>query len=339
MIRTSIFLVAGLVLGASNAQTAQCWYATDNSASTGTCNLIPFGTTPTDPTWSNQKYQQLVAASTIGTTPTVISEIGFAPCGTGLHEFATLKITMDQTTNVPLSTTFASNLSAAAVVVLDTKNYRWNKVANTWNKIGLQKSYLFVPQRGDIVVDIEVTAVGGAGSAGFHRSGTMQRVYAFGWTGTPPLTGSTDQAAQKIELCTNTGDLQAFGLGCRGSNQQVPTLSYSGTPRIGTLFNTDLSNGPATRPAFLAVGASSGLPFPIDMTSAGYTGCTIYTWFDWPPIILATSASGTASVPIAIPNSNSLLNLRLYQQFICFDPGANPGNGTSSNYGRLLIGL
>ena len=80
------------------------------------------------------------------------------------------------------------------------------------------------------------------GGDGFHRSSTLQRVYAFGWTGGAPLSGSTDSAAQKVQLCSDLAWATPFGTGCQGTNGRVPALGYTNTPKLGAVnFSIDVS--------------------------------------------------------------------------------------------------
>lgn len=310
-----------------------CVYSPDNQASVGTCNVIPFGTTPTDPTWNNQKYQHFVPASTVGNLPMMIRELAFAPCGTGPHSFRTIKITMGQTT-AAMSTTFAQNLGANPVVVLDSSNYRWNTTANSWSRIGLERSFLYIPALGDVVIDIEVQGAGSASAMGFHR-GTLARLYAIGWTGQPPLSGSIDMAATKIELCSDLADAQAFGEGCRGQQPAPANIGASNLPRINTTnFSIDLSNGAPSRPAFLILGGQALPPFPIDLGLIGLPGCRLFCSTD---VLVGggTDATGRRSLNLPIANDPTLLGVRLFAQFFVLDAA---GSLQGSDYLRVLVG-
>ena len=320
---------------ASTIAAQTCVYAPDNAANLGTCNVIPFGTTANDPNWQNQKYQQVVPASTIGTVTMLIRELAFASCGTGPRTFRSIKITIDQTTTLPLSTTFAANLSPMATVVLDTTDHLWHNTADTWNRIGLARSYLYIPSRGDLVIDIEVQGCAFAGTAGFHRSATLQRVYAVGWTGSAPLSGSTDSAAQKVEVCTDLADAQAYGVGCRGQQNSVPVIGAPTQPRINTPgFTITLSGAAAARPTILVLGGNALPPFPLDLALIGLPGCRLFCSADL-MAAGATDGSGNRSFPLGIPNDPGLVGVRLFAQHFVLDA---PGSLQASDYLRILIG-
>jgi hypothetical protein len=329
-----------LLAAAAPAQTT--YFIPDNQATAGTCNVIPFGDSSTSsPTWSNQKYQTLILASALGNQAGLICELAFAPCGSGVREFATIKIQLATTTATTLVPAFASNLVTRPTTVLDTTNYRWTNVANTWNRIGLQKAYPFIGNE-NLVIDIEVTGVGlPGGGLGMHRSSTIERLYAFGWTGTAPLAGTSDLAALKVEVCFDTEDLWTFGAGCQGSNAQVPALSHTGSSRLGNIFSADLANA---RPgAALLFGGFRNDSFrntvslPWEMSAVGAPGCHLYV--DAPLILGAgVNGSGNASLSFAVPRDSALLCGKFYSQYVPLDPQANALGFVTSNYGRALIG-
>jgi hypothetical protein len=312
---------------------AQSYYIPSNTPTTGTCNVIPFGDTGSAP-WSNQLYQTIATAADLGNTPGLITGIGFAPCGTGIHRNTRLRITLSMVpASTMLATTFASNL-LSPVVVLDTTDFVWNVTAHQWNDIGLQ-----VPFSYDGVSDLvmEVLAEGNTNTAsgvdqGMHRD-IRPRLYAVGWSGTPPAFGTAGNAALKwsVTMCVATVGL--FGEGCGGL-----THSYTGVPQLGAAtLDARLTGCAPNSPAYLVLGSNNAAPLPIDLSFLGFTGCRLYQDII---VVIATSAdaSGNATVPFGpVPNRRSLSCLMLYTQ------GANlnllaPGGLTTSNYARLLFG-
>lgn len=334
-------LVSLLLLVAPPALAQGCVFVPDNTP-TGGCNVIPFGDNAGSATWTNQKYQTLIPAASIGTIPYIIRELGFPSCGTGQRTFTSLKITLDHTTSTTLATTFASNLSAAATVVLEVSDYSWENVGSAWNPIGLQKPFVFIPALGNLVIDIEVqgskfTQI--SGSQGMPRSSTLQRVYATSWTGTPPASGSTDQAGIKVQLCEDLAWATPFGKGCPGGNAQVPALSYPLPPKLGTLaFSIDLTLGAPSTAAYLLFGATNAAPaYPIDLTPINMPGCKLYVSLDT-VVPFATNTAGSGSVPLPLPNSGVFLGVRIFNQTFVLDPAANGLGISASNPGWFLVG-
>lgn len=55
-----------------------------------------------------------VDATDLGATPNLMTGLGFAPCGTGIHHYDTLEIVVDHIQAATLSSTFAQNLTPNA---------------------------------------------------------------------------------------------------------------------------------------------------------------------------------------------------------------------------------
>ncbi len=319
---------------------AQSFYMPSNTPAVGTCNVIPFGTTNTSTTWVNQKYQCMATNAELGKLVVAnISEIAFAPCGSGSgnYHFDSIEIVLAQTNATSLSTTFSTNLATNPQTVLKATNYDWNVTAGAWNRIGFDQPYLYISGRGTNLV-IQLTLMGnhktGSVGTGFHRDATHQRVYRTGWTGSPPATGSSGSAALKFEVAVNMADLHTFGVGCTGSNG-VPTLTLTGSAQLGQSFAFNLANAPAKAPVYHVLGLKRTEP-RFDLAAAGAPGCFLYESVDSLSTVVA-DASGAYSSRVSVPQSSSLLNLRVYTQFFPFDK-SNAFGLTASNYGRILLG-
>ncbi len=336
--KTSLTLAATILVASTLSAQNKCVYIPDNNAAAGACNVIPFGTQKTSSTWRNQKYQTLILASKISKSPIQICELGFASCGTGVRSFDSIEIKMGYTKSSALSKTFATNLASRVQTVLSAKNYSWHNTANKWNRIGLQKSFLFIPQFGNLVIQITLRGSDfpSRTGQGFHRA-TQPRLYSIGWGTNPPATGSLGNGAVKIELCFDKADYSLFGIGCKGSNGLVPSLTATGLPQLGKTVQINLANAPTpVSPAVLILSTSNATPLPADLTGAGAPGCFLYVRPDF--LLGLAATNGKASVKLPIPNSPSLLCARFYNQFLVVDPKANKLKLTTSNYGRGLIG-
>ena len=341
MIRATLassLLLAGLL----NAQSATSIFVPDNNASTGGANVIPMGQGKTSTTWANQKYQTLIPASYAKQAAVRIHDLGFAPSSTNLHDFDSIVIKMDVVplTQTTLNRTFASNLSNKVVTVLDARKYGWNLTTSQWTRIGLQKSFLWLPALGNLVIDIEVRGAGGVGTntGGFRRSSTIERLYAVGWTGNPPATGnaSVSLAALKVELVTDDADASPFGQACPGSSG-TPKLSYTGLPQVGKTFSVDLSGALASTVALHLIGLTNSAPvFPLDLTPFGAPGCNLYISPDF--AISTPTLQGSISQKVAVPNNSALVGVRYWDQFLVLDKQANKFGWSASNQGRVLIG-
>ncbi len=327
---------AGLLLALPVA--AQCYGIPNSDPTTGTCNVIPFGdANPSSTSWANQIYQSMATAADLGNQPGLVTGLAFAPCGTGVRQFSSLTIKMGHCNLGTLGTTFAANFTSPPVTVLDVQNFEWPNVANTWNKLPLQQPFLFVPPLGDLVVEITAIGVGmPTGTTGMHRD-TRQRVYAVGWTGVPPLSGTSGLAAAKMEVCIGTAGTAVFGSGCLGTNNLAPSLSYSGSSRIGQILNVDLASAKPTTPYFTLLGTTIGSPYPLPLDAVGMPGCKLYS-----SILVSfagvTNASGASTAPYPIPNDPTLTGLMLFHQCGVVDVGANALGLVTSNAGWFVVG-
>ena len=342
---------AGLLFaGAAGAQNT--FYVPDNNPGTGILNRIPFGDTdPTDPVWSNQKYQTLLTAAQLGSAPRAIVELGFASSVNGVRQFATIKVQMALTAATVLDPDFATNLGAAPTTVLNATNYQWSNRAYAWNRLGLTAPFQF-DGASNVVVDIEVTGAGLPTASvvpAFLRENTVPRVFAFGYAGTPPATGTVDLNGLKIEVgASGLVDFAVFGAGCVGSNSLAPVLAYTTTAnsgRIGQSHTVALSNANGLSPtgSLLFTGFTNrtafggALPLPFLLDPVGATGCNLYV----DPLVIVfvgVNTSGVGSVAQAIPNDPTFVGARVYHQFLVIDSTANPLGVTFTNYGRVLIG-
>jgi len=339
-------MLASLFAVGANAQSR---FIPDNSASTGGCNVIPFGNlSPTDVNWSNQKYQTILTAAQLGFSTSgagSICDLAFAPCASGTRVFKTIEIKMDYVKGTVLSQTFSTNITASAVTVLKATNYEWHNTASQWNRIGLQKNFLYISTLGNLCIEITVTGAGlvgaSSGGAGFNRSSSVERRYAITWSTAsgPPAQANNatpSLAATKIEVLFGMNDLHTFGSGCSGSNNKIPTLSLTGSAKLGSTVGIDLANAIANAKWYLNVGVTSNEP-PVDLSMFGGTNCRLYS----PVTILlagVADANGAYTLKASVPNDKNLVCQRAYVQYFPFDLRANALGLSSSNYGRILVG-
>jgi hypothetical protein len=343
MFRLILASAATCVIATTAIAQGASYYIPSNTPTTGTCNVIPFGlgSAATSATWSNQRYQCMASASQIGNSAVLdICDLAFAPCATGVKHFDSIEIVLGQTKATTLSTTFSANLVTNVQTVLSAKNYDWYRNGGKWDRIGFDKSYLYIAANGkSLVIQITVTGARGLKSfgSGNHRTNAQQRVYRFGWTGAPPTSGSTDRAALKFEVVSQKADLHRFGHGCPGSNSLTPELAFSGSAQLGSTMSIDVSKCLGTAPTLHVIGLSR-FPTGIDLGFIGASGCNLYETTD---IILPqiTDTAGKYSIKLTVPKDRNLICLRLYTQAFPLDKRANNWGRTSTNYGRILLGF
>ena len=137
-------------------------------------------------------------------------------------------------------------------------------------------------------------------------------------------------------------DYTPFGTGCVGS-VGVPVLSAAPgpLPRVDGVFTMQLSNLPAGNlGALVALGFSdsrwAGISLPLDLSSVGMWGCTVYVSVD--AALPVDTTGGTAQLPVTIPNDPSLLALSFFTQAVVLDPTVNAFGGVMSNAAEGIIG-
>ena len=135
-----------------------------------------------------------------------------------------------------------------------------------------------------------------------------------------------------------------YGTGCAGSGgggSAVPLLAVSGLPKLGTTYGLDVSSARGLAPALFFVGVSRttwlGLPLPLVLTGLGAPMCTVLASGEV-QIAASTSAAGTATLPLQVPNVPGLLTRHLYHQVLVVDPAANALGMAFSRGADLLFG-
>jgi hypothetical protein len=135
---------------------------------------------------------------------------------------------------------------------------------------------------------------------------------------------------------------ETYGSGCVGSNG-TPAL---GSTDIGPFYDDTFTSAVTQLPldpltvAYGLVGfldtTWNGIPLPLDLTPAGFTGCTIYQEIILPYPL--TPSGGSASWDVVIPAVSLIQGLQFYQQVLVSDPLANPAGFVLSNPARATIG-
>lgn len=314
-----------------------CVAVPSNDPASGSPSSAPFGNNnPSDPIFSDLRYQLLVPRALLPNQPFRIRDLQFAPAGSRVRRLDDLTITLGHNPTGQLSGAMQGNFVGPTV---STRVQQWlvPTTANTWSPLGMAFDFVFDPALGDLVVEFRVVgggATGGAGTAGFRTDPAIPYV----WT---PGGGTSGNAfaggGLKLRLCTDTHNVLALGGGCVGSSGLAPRLGYTGSAQVGGAgLTVHLADAPlaANTPAVLVW--SFGLRNqPIDLALLGAPGCLAFVFGDVPAIALATG--GAASSPLAVPAA-PFGCVPLWSQWLVFDPPANAFGLTTSNPGRVLVG-
>lgn len=322
------------------SQAASSLYVPDNRHDLGAKNSMPFGSSKNHPLWTNQRYQILVPASYASNKPILIRDLGFASAVTSWNRFDQIKVSVGLTRAARLSDVFADNVRIRPAVLLRAKNYRWTWKASSWTRIGVQNPYLWIPQIGNLVIDIETRGAEAPlmFGMGCRTSLLIERKYAIAWTGPSPTKGNSsyDVHALKVELVTASADASVFGEGCLGSNGR-PTMSYSGQPRLGGTVRTHVAQVRPRTVAISVLGFDRQSPrFPLDLTRVGAPGCSLFQSVD--AVATRSTGNGSFTMSFVIPVSKAFVGVSFGQQFFIHEPKWNALHLASTNHGRVLIG-
>ena len=329
------FLVSVFSLVATGL--GQNYYIPDNAANAGTCNAIPLGGTSTS--FTNQKFQMVIPRTDLGNLPALVTGLGFAACGNGDHTYGQLVVRLDHypaNLGGVLSTTFANNISAAAVTVLSATDYTWRTQADTWNEIGLQNYFVFNGVD-DLLLEIEATgsqwqAIPSTATSAAFRRDVRPRLYS-SFTGTAPATGTLSNAAIKVEVSSLMARLSTYGRSCLAGMYH----SFAGSAQLGQSLAFELRGAPANTLTVLLTGLNNPLVFPMELSMFGMPGC--YQYFGAAAsVAVVADGTGFSTLAATVPQSTSLLGAQFLSQYAALSATANPTGAVTSNFGRVVVG-
>lgn len=129
-----------------------------------------------------------------------------------------------------------------------------------------------------------------------------------------------------------------FSTGTGGIPLGLNTTVSGDRPILGTTFNQDIVNVPASSPlAFLFLGFTSYGPTGIDLTAVGMPGC--FQWNSLSSTLVYLASGPTVTAAITVPNNPSLGGLFLHNQAAALAPGLNALGVIASNGATLRLGM
>ena len=111
------------------------------------------------------------------------------------------------------------------------------------------------------------------------------------------------------------GNVSNFGVACQGSNGLLPEIGATGRAAPGFLLDISLSSAVPFVPAFLMLDAT---PTDLPLTPFGLIGCTLYV-LPVVSVLSLTDYTGSASVPLAIPNNAAFLGAAMDGQWFILE--------------------
>lgn len=125
------------------------------------------------------------------------------------------------------------------------------------------------------------------------------------------------------------------GVGCAAASGAIPLVVRPGLPRLGAGFDFAVANATPGSVGVLIVGTVA-LPAPVDLTSVGAPGCSLYVANDV-TVVAVIDAVGAAAVTLTIPNAASLVGTAFFDQWAVLD-SVNALGLVFSNQGYAQVG-
>ena len=301
----------------------------------GAPSQVPFGNNnPTDPIFSDTRYQVLVPAALLGNQARHICDVEVAPAGSRLRTFDELTVTLAHNAAGQLNNPMSGNLQGPAATS-GTRSWLLPTTANTWAPMGLAFDFDYDPSLGDLVVEFRVRgggALSGSGTAGLRTDQALP----YGWTTGGGDTGSFFSGGGiKLRLCTDTFGALALGGGC-ANGSGAPVLTYTGSAQRGSGgLTVQLAQAPAAAPAAALVWSFGLRTHPLDLSALGAPGCLAHVFGD---VVYLVATSQAAAAFTFLPPAGAPSCVALWNQWVLFDPGTAPPSLVVSNPGRVVVG-
>lgn len=182
---------------------------------------------------------------------------------------------------------------------------------------------------------VTLTAPDRGASHPFRR---WQRGNTFNTNRTASITIGGDDTLVAQYWTYTTGSVVTFGSGCPGTGAAIPGHRAVGTPEIGQTVSYEIRHLPsANLPGMLHFGQRAATPIPLALLGMG----TCYLHVS--PIAFnlgfVLDGSGTATLPLPIPNDIALIGAAAATQAAVYDPGtATPTKWVESPAVEVTLG-
>ncbi len=227
-----------------------------------------------------------------------------------------------------LNTTYASNWLRTPTVVfnggLNVPSFAAQTTPTVWTvAVPFSVPMIYSPQIGNFLWEV-VNTTASAPTPNFFdavSSSTVGTCRLFG--AATATTGSIGSGYGVI--------VQLVGAGSTGA---IVSLTNTGVPAINKSFSVNVSGAVTNSVAVLWLGAQK---LNLSLGSA-LPGCTLYSSTDILLGGVATGTTGSGSMNFTLPNVQSYIGIRYYNQFMVLDPNANAVGLVLSNGGEAVIG-
>lgn len=293
---------------------------------------------------ANMNYMQTHDASTV-TTPLSITALTFRQSSriagrAGGAQTLQIRIGTTRSTPTGLNTEFGKNfdLGGSTVAFKGTVNIPTTTgVGSDPTKFPLSikfsKPWVFVPVRGHNIAWQTI------------NTSTTNVIKYFDYASiipTKPEMGSLYALSSTASYATAilVGRGYVTGFQTTGAGRAIPQIGSTGRPVIGRTFEVTLQQAKKSSAAVSALGLSdktwNAFKLPFALAPLAAPGCSLLASLDLLAPV-ATDSTGNAKISLPLPNNASLVNVKLYHQWLVVDT-ANALKLSFSDAGRTTIG-
>lgn len=281
-----------------------------NSTSSASNNTFPMGFS------TEWRFQYMLPASCLGSTPFQILDMAFAQHGSfnSSHPgtYGPFQVRMALTQAPSLTSIFATNLGTSPTEVMNRPSFQWAWVPNTWVDFGLDRKFLY-DGTSNLVIEIRYTG-GNSASLPKHAENPAGGYRAY-TRGTNAYNATTAQSVFTTSLpktrftvdyncvLTATPQVKLGASGAVGVSNTQPGSSYVIASAFGDSFKITIAPG-------CDIWIDPDGLFTLSTMNIGpfssYAG--------------TVPASGSYSGTFNVPNINGLVGLRIHHASVTVNP-------------------
>jgi hypothetical protein len=288
-------------------------YIPDSNTTTGSTNVYPFGT------GTEWRYQILVAASSLPSTPFKILDMAIVARRTNVFSANQCQVRMCHTTikDFQSNRNFNTNLTPCPTEVFNGP-IKFSGTSNQWASLGLRHSHGYDGQR-NLLIEVRFQSGNGAISLGMTTNvQALRRMWSSGGGAYNSTSGSVDSlsvsGAPKLRLTID----------------RTSVLLCPDTAKIGTKVAIQLVQAPGGD--FYQMAASLGrIPLPLGKCTINLApdNVFIYSVRFGAPIFNGYAGSispqGNAFGTFVIPNNRALVGVCIYHAAVAYSAAGITG--------------
>ena len=276
------------------------------------------------------------------TTPMLCTRVGVQLAGQATY--GTFRIRAGSSPVTALTNVWAQNLPDQRLQhELDGAPLDFGPNAD-WVEWDLAHPFVFQPGQG-VVLDLttNLASIGSFLGTAVTTAPTP-RLLDLDYQGLPVGPAPRTSGGLKFRMVFEPlGSLSGYGAGCAGQGGFVPEIGANGVAAVGSAgFAIELSSAAPGTLTGLLLGTARGVGAPFSLPRSFGGGCALLHSADLPAGSVVTTGgaagSGTANLPLPVPNDPGLVGAVLFAQWAQIDPASSSPLGiTFSDAGVVAI--